>query len=180
MTRTDKYLMAVLVVICGITGMGCKQQRTPCLTSKAAPLTLETMHITYAGDTAFVDTALATAVFVALTNTRDTGLEYLQQQSVFNISLSPDTNYCRWLFTSDTSAGNRNFDTLTFFYRRDLQFLSNACGYTYFYSLDSVHVTHYSLLTPQFVIDSVSISNASVTNNANTTKNLRIYIHPDF
>jgi hypothetical protein len=59
--------------------------------------------------------------------------------------------------------------------------LSNSCGFAYFYTIDSVHTTHYSTSTllqkTQFSIDSVSIINNSVTNNASTTQ-LYLYIRP--
>ena len=175
MIRKDKYLLIAFMALCCIAWASCKQERAICLTPKTANFTVETMHITFAGDTAFVDTALASARFVNLPRV-DTLIS--SQASTFTISLSPDTPYCQWLFKSDTL--KTVYDTLTMFYKRNLQFLSNACGYTFFYNLDSVHCTHYSLQTPQFSIDSVHIVNPSVTNNANTTKNLRIYIHPDF
>jgi len=149
--------------------MACKQQRQICLTPKIASFTIESMHRSSV-DTLFSDTALLSAVFIPLTNASTTDSFIYSQASVFVISLSPVTDTCRWAFATDTT--NNVYDTLTFYYKRNLQFLSNACGYTYFYNLDSVHTTHRN-------IDSFHITNTSVTNNANT-KHLQIFIHPDF
>jgi len=60
-----------------------------------------------------------------------------------------------------------------FRYARNLQFVSNACGYAYNYVLSSVGTTTHN-------VDSVRITNANVTNNANTEKNLRVYFHPNY
>ena len=141
-----------------------------CLTPKIAILNIKTMHLTDSNSTVFADTGLPAAIFGAVTATGLTELIY-SRQSTFSISLSPVTNGCKWIFTPD-SAGSPLFDTLTFYYQRELQFLSNACGYTYFYNIDSVKTTHFN-------IDSVHITNTSVTNNVNT-KHLQIYIHPDY
>jgi Family of unknown function (DUF6452) len=167
--RTEKYLL-VAFVLCAMLWTACTQQRSPCLTPKIASFTIETMHLPIDTSTVFVDSALPSAVFTALTKTGKQETIF-PLESIFTISLSSDTGYCQWLFTTDSL--NTNFDTMTFFYKRDLQFLSNACGYTYFYTLDSVRAKG-------TMIDSVHITNTSVTNNANTTKNLQVFIHPDF
>lgn len=176
MIRNHKYLLVFLPIYC-LVWAACTQQRKPCLTPKIAGLTIESMHFTTDTSTVFVDTALVTAEFVPLTNSALVGLLF-PQGSAFTISLSPDTISCKWLFRTDTTIAT--FDTLTFYYKKQLQFLSNACGYTYFYVLDTVTTTHYSLQTPQYAIDSVHITNPGVTNNANATKNIQVFIHPDF
>jgi len=164
------YTFLLLAGLFGCALLACTQARQPCLTPRIASLIVETMHFPTDTATTTIDTSLPHAVFVAMpTNDSLRGTIY-PQQAVFTLSLSPDSTICRWEFTTDSF--KHNFDTLTFFYRRNLQFISNACGYTYFYSLDSVHTTH------DFV-DSVLVLNTSVTNNVNT-KHLKIFIHPDF
>jgi len=113
-----------------------------------------------------VDTALPAAVFSSVT---DHGVVQIlfPQQANFTISLSPLSDTCRYYFTTDSA--HQRVDTLDFYYQRSLDFISNACGFTYFYSLDSVHTSHLN-------IDTVRILNSSVTNNANITQ-LQIYIH---
>lgn len=170
MIKTNKYRPVGWALLCCIFWMACTQQRQPCLTPKTAILNVETMHLTSRTATSFTDTGLPHPVFVAVTDS-NLRLFFFPQQATFILSLSPVADTARWLLITDT-AGTHAFDTLTFHYQRDLQFLSNACGYTYFFNLDSVHTTHHN-------IDSLRIINTNVTNNVNT-KHLQIYIHPDF
>jgi hypothetical protein len=170
------YLPIMLLAMWCLGLVACTQQRAQCLIPTIASLNIEFMHL-IPNDTSFVDTAINAAVFVALTKKGEAMTVYRLQQSVFTISLSSDTDYCQWLFKPDTTSST--YDTLTFYYQRSLQFLSNACGFAYFYSLDSVHTTHWSLQLPnsyQYSIDSAYIINASVTNNVNI-KQLQVYIH---
>jgi Family of unknown function (DUF6452) len=166
MIRTVKYILLVAVVACWAA---CKQDRQICLTPKIAILNVETMHIPIPG-AAFADTAPPSPTFVGLTASAEEISNY-NRQSSFTLSLSPLVDTAQWLFRTDTASAIV-FDTLTFHYTRLLKFLSNACGYTYFYNLNYITTTHN-------IIDSVHITNTSVTNNANT-KHLQIYIHPDY
>ena len=172
MTNKSKYCTLVLVVLCCIGWAACTQERDPCYTPKTAGVNIEFIHlISDTSKTLVADTVLPGGVFIALT---DSGrIETIRglYSSLFTISLSPVANTCKWEVATDTLNTNL-YDTLTFYYKRNLQFLSNACGYTYFYSIDSVHTSHFN-------IDSVIISNASVTNNVNT-EHLKVYIHPDY
>ena len=170
MIRTNKYLPFIAFVLCGLW-VACTQTRDPCLTPKIASLNIEMIRLVSDTSTAFIDTALPAAIFIPLTkNGINTGTIY-PQQSNFTISLSPDDTVCKWLFTTDSLY---SFDTLTFYYQRNLQFISNACGFTYFYSIDTILVTHD--ISAPVIIDSFHIKNTSVTNNVNT-KHLQIYIH---
>jgi hypothetical protein len=128
------------------------------------------MHKTSDTATVFVDTALPAAFLVAFTDSGEKAIIYRNQTADFTISLSSVSNSCKWGFTTDTT-GN-HLDTLTFFYQRKVQFISNACSFAYFYTLDSVQTTRH-------MIDSLLITNTNVTNNVNTT-HLHIFIHPDF
>jgi hypothetical protein len=170
MTKQEKYRIAILIALCSVVWIACKQERQICLTPKIAILNIQTMHLATPGATTFSDTGLPHAVFAALTDSGTYATLY-QQQAAFTVSLSPVKDSCRWLMVPDTLS-TIHVDTLTFYYQRDLQFVSNACGYTYFYNLDSVHTTHSN-------IDSVHITSTSVTNNVNT-KHLQIYIHPNY
>ena len=174
MTDQLKYACCTALLLCALGWAACTQQRQPCLTPRIASLILQTVHYTTDTATTTNDTAIPAAGFTALPPSDTLRGFIYPTQSQFTLSLSPDTSSCRWTFTTDSTkyAGIYGTDTLTFFYRRNLQFLSNACGYTYFYTLDSVHTTH-------TIIDSLHILNTGVTNNVNT-KHIQIYIHPDY
>ncbi len=174
MIKVSKYFPAFLLLPALAFWVSCSQQRQLCLTPKTASLTMEMMHKANDTTTLFTDTALPSAVFIPLTdNPAKRNAFVYTRGSSFAVSLSPDTTMCMWLFATDTvSYQSKTIDTITFYYARQLQFLSNACGYTYFYTLDSVHTSH-------LMIDSLHIINTSVTNNVNT-KHLQVYIHPGF
>lgn len=149
----------------------CTQERQPCLTPKTASCYIEFVHFQNDTIKTPIDTALPYATFTAVTNNGLVGEVYTTATSIFTISLSPLTDTCTWLLKTDSTSLTN--DTFQLAYSRQLQFLSNACGYTYFYTLNSFHSTYHN-------IDSVFITNPSVTNNANATKQLKIYIHPNF
>lgn len=168
MTDLRKYPACIAAMIL-LWAASCTQTRQPCLTPKTASLILQTMHLPVDTSTIFIDTALTSAVFLPITTHSSSGIIYPLGSS-FTISLSPDSTICKWAFATDTPA--TVFDTFTFYYQRRLQFLSNACGYTDFYTLDSVHTTH-------TFIDSLHLINTNVTNNVNIT-HVQVFIHPDF
>ena len=163
----SKLLKDILVVVlCCVFAVSCTQERQPCLVPKTASLNLHCVHFLTDTNTTVLDTALPRAVFGSMTASGDKFVYYTTLSSGFTISLSPVADSCSWLMTTDSLL--QPFDTLNFHYQRKLQFLSNACGYTYFYSLSSVNTTHNN-------IDSVLITNPSVTNDVNT-KQLEIFI----
>lgn len=171
MTKKVPHLSLILLVLLpGTLWVSCTQERQPCLTPKIASFIIHTTHFPTDTSLTVADTAMPAAMLLALTNTGAKG-GYYPLQSSFTLSLSSVSDTCRWLFAPDTT-GTPAFDTLTFYYQRKLQFLSNACGYAYFYNLDTAFTTH-------TYIDSVTILNRSVNNNVNTT-HLQIYIHPDY
>jgi predicted nucleic-acid-binding Zn-ribbon protein len=169
MTKTLRYILSVCAVIGCIVWVSCKQERQVCLTPKIAILNLKTVHYADSAATTVSDSGLPAAIFAALTATGTQGLLY-NKQATFTISLSPLGETCQWIFTADTST--HVFDTITLYYERDLEFISNACGYTYFYNIDSVFTTHK-------IIDSIQVNNTSVTNNVNT-QHLQVFIHPNY
>jgi len=177
MISGKRYLIAILIAICG-TWTACTQQRQLCLTPTVASLNIASKHLITDTGTIFYDTVLPDAEFVPLNKNNGSAIVdsiIYPQASTFTISLSPASDTCRWLFRADTTGilpRDYAYDTLTFVYKRDLQFLSNACGYTDFYTLDTVLTSHTN-------IDSVHITNTSVTNDV-SAMHLQIYIHPDF
>jgi len=149
--------------------LACTQERGPCLTPKTASFNIVCVHLTTDTGTIPVDTTLPAAVFGAVTQGGNKLLVYAQSAK-FTISLASNADSCTWLFTTDSLY--HPFDTINFYYKRELQFLSNACGYAYFYNLDTFHITHHN-------IDSAHLLARSITNDINTTQ-FQIYIHPDF
>lgn len=176
MIRRNRRIILLLAVLSSLTWAACKESVTPaCQEPTTASLFMHCYH--YAVDTSTVatDTVLPYARLASLgAPVRYT--QYVAGSSVYSISLSPFADSCQWAIIADSTklvTGAEVFDTLTFRYQRQLNFLSNACGYTYFYTLDTVNTTRHN-------IDSVIITNTSVTLNANGTSQLAIYFHRDF
>jgi len=172
MTKPGKYLYIVLIALSVVGWLACTQTRQPCETPLTASLNIEMQHLPTDTATIFVDTVLPGAEFIPISHLPNKGPDtaIYPQGTNFTISLSPVDTMCQWAFTTDSS--HFGFDTMTFYYQRQVQFISNACGYVDFYNIDTVITTRHN-------IDSVHILNKSVTNNVNTT-HLQICIHPDY
>jgi len=174
MTKPGKYLFIILVALLVIGWLACTQARQPCETPLTASLNMEMEHLISVTDSTFVDTVLPGAEFIPITRipNRAPDTDIYPPGTLFTLSLSPIDTMCQWAFTTDSAKTGTTFDTFTFYYQRSLQFVSNSCGYTYFYNIDTVVSTHHN-------IDSIHILSKGVTNNVNTTQ-LQICIHPDY
>jgi hypothetical protein len=152
MIRTSVLLLFVFSFI------ACQTQRDPCLLPTDVNVRVKSLK--RATDSTYADSVLVNLNLAALDN--DT-IKYLYLGSKlvnnFFIRLSPKIDSCVYLLQPDSSLSV--IDTLRFFYGRRLQFLSNACGYTYFFTLDSIHFT-------KNTIDTILIVNHDVTTDANT------------
>ena len=112
------------------------------------------------------DTVMAKPVIGFVRN--DTAYRYAfssQPFSDFNMFLSTLSDSTSFFISPDSTLG---YDTLTFYYSRQRQFISNSCGFGYYFNIQSIRTTHN-------YIDSILIENTNVTNNA-STQNLRLYI----
>ncbi|MBS1772237.1 MAG: hypothetical protein JST82_05210 [Bacteroidetes bacterium] len=74
------------------------------------------------------------------------------------MQLSPQQDSLKWFISTDSTY--LGTDTITFFYNRNLTFLSRTCGYTYHYVIQGVKYTKYN-------IDSVVIKNGNIDGTAN-------------
>lgn len=177
MTNKPTYAFLTFTALWALLWAACTPERQTCLTPKMANMTVTSLHKAKDTSTIYTDTSLTNAVFIPLTPTgTKSGILFSGNQSNFSLSLSPADTISRWLFRTNNAGVDtavNKYDTITFTYARNLQFLSNACGFTYFFTLHSVHTSHY-------MIDSSGINNASVTNASNTPKHVQIYIHPGF
>ena len=157
-------LVAAFTVVGVAAGCEKIEERDPCL----QPRTVSLRGGAYrrAADTGFAvtDTTLR-FIFLAPIGAQ-TGFAFPSSRK-FSLFLSPLTDSCRYVLATDTSQNPALLDTLTFRYTRRTQFLSNACGYTYFFTLDTVLATSNRL-------DSVRTTSPDVTNDANV-EHLRIF-----
>ena len=143
-----------------------KEERDPCLQPRTTVLRARTIRHADTG-TATPDTLLPNPQLRPLTG----GLvQYyfggLKKQRLFTFSLSNITDSSRWVLRADSAVAVE--DTLTFYYQRQLHFLSNSCGYTNFYNLQGVTTTRHS-------IDSAKITRPDITTDANVENLLIIF-----
>ena len=141
----------------------CEQDRDPCLQPTSVPMrVIAKRPLT---DSMFVDSLLPDPVWLRIDTAL--GLVYPSNTSSFSLLLSPLTDSCSYALMPDSSAVN-SIDTLTFYYNRNLHFLSNACGFTYFFSLQRISTTTNN-------IDSVRIINSDVNLNASAPEHVQIF-----
>jgi hypothetical protein len=89
-----------------------------------------------------------------------------ERESVLPTPLNPNKDSMRYLILFDTAVSG-SADTLTFFYTSSVHFISNNCGYTNYFYIDSVHVTKH-------VLDSAAIFKREVTSDQ-STRNILLY-----
>jgi hypothetical protein len=100
--------------------------------------------------------------------------EILVQGEHRNANLRIPFNYSkdsiRYTFRTDSTS--TLFDTITFYYEPSVHFISNNCGYNYFFNIQKVaHTTH--------MIDSFAITNSSVSDDAQNV-NVQLYFKRQF
>ncbi len=161
MPRLSSFLPAACLF--GAMLAGCRKDalRDPCLqpTNVAMRVALKQVR-----DTLRTDTGLPAAVLVPIGG--QGALMFERGAVSLNLYLSPQGDSCRYLLTADSFATTP--DTLSFYYSRQIAFLSNACGFTTFFTLSGVSVTHNA-------IDSFRLPNPLVNNDANSPAHLLLY-----
>jgi hypothetical protein len=144
----------------------CTAERNPCLEPTLAKLNIG--YYQYKADTrTYIDSTLPNANIVSL-DIDSAKFWYWGSKGLnkFSLVLSPLRDTARW--TIQVDSGYSRLDTLAFIYERKLKFYSNACGYSYTYSLKEVLHTVNNL-------DSVIISDNEVTTKAGV-EHVKVYL----
>lgn len=177
MTKKDRNLFTVIIAvfISLLFTSSCSTERDPCLTPTTVYVRTGAYRVADTG-TAIIDTFMVNPIV----GTVDTHLvAYLAGPGInklYNvITLKPTQDSCSWFIQPDSLYPQRR-DTFTFYYQRQLKFISNACGYAYYYSLDRVKSTVHAFADSIHGIDSVVIANGNINGNGNI-ENLKIYLH---
>ena len=159
---TANCQLPIVFLLFAVLITSCEQGRNPCL----QPTTVYVRAHTYQrlADSTTTDTLLPNPRWIAI----DSGvaLTYGKKISRFTFPLSPLADSARYALQPDSAVAR--FDTMVFYYKKRLQFLSNSCGYTYFYSLENIKSTLH-------LIDSVKLQNDNVNNDVNTAEHVQIY-----
>lgn len=163
-----KYILAVALV--ALVFIACEPGEPQCYEPNNVSCNLNILrkHIDSDTDTvqgrivitnkaSYLDSFVITARAFLLNDTTNPIVISIENYNTFSVLLNPDTNHIRYKLQFDTTKDN--FDTLNIFYHSNLHFISNSCGYTYYFGIDSVQSTYNFL-------DSIYISNNAVTNSA--------------
>lgn len=172
MIKTGHKLLLTVITLYALGQAACDTERDPCLEPVTVALTMHTYRLADTG-TAIIDSSFANALLGPLDS--DKVIYQAKAIPAYRITLSPMADTCRWYLQPD-SAQSKKRDTLVFHYKRKLQFLSNACGYTYYYTVDNVRSTTRNFADTLHAIDSVRLNNGDVNGKADVT-HLKIYIH---
>lgn len=143
-----------LMIICSL--ISCKQDDI-CLLPQTIRMVGGFAYNT--SDTSYVlkDTFVENSYITFATDT-----QILKNASQFSIALSPVHDSTRVIFVPDsTQTLGIVADTIIFRHTAVNNFISIACGFNKFYTLQQVQYTHH-------FIDSVTINNNSVNDNVNT------------
>ncbi|WP_123985265.1 DUF6452 family protein [Taibaiella soli] len=176
MTKKDRSLFTGVIMLLLTLGLvACETQRDPCLTPTTVYVRAGAYRFADTG-TAVLDTFLLNPI-LGPADSPQKGYSAGQNVNKFynEITLNPTVDSCSWYFVPDSAYLDRR-DTITFYYYRQLKFISNACGYTYYYSINNVKSTRHGFADNIHAIDSVVLSSGTINGNANI-ENLKIYIH---
>jgi len=185
-----KRHFAILLLSLTLIASACTQQRQPCVEPILVALRFSTWSTHSVVDSGVIpptitrvsfDTLLPNAVLGTI-NAKTNTVYYFGTTDAFSLYLDPNKDTCTWFLSQDS--GKTVVDTITFYYTRKLQFLSNACGYTYYYNLTALPSTpnlvnnqqQSTFDTTKHRIDSIIFENQGVTNNVNQ-EHMKIFIH---
>lgn len=163
-------LSSTLLMLCGIVSVSLfiacnkEDERQPCNQPQTVTLRMHTYKLV---DTVATDTFLNFPRLIPLDAQLPVTFTSNSRTARLSLYLSSLNDSTRWLLQADST---RPFliDTLTFYYNRRLKFISNSCGYIYYYTLTNAK------RSSSLGKDSVNILNPEVTNDANV-EHVRLY-----
>lgn len=140
----------------------CSQDANTCL--QPIDVSLRIGAYKYA-DASHKDSLLPNPIVKVIGDSIKTWVQNQKNSSKFALTLNPKADSTKYTFQIDAS--NVSTDTIIFYYSRSLHFVSVACGYTYYFTINKVAATHHDL-------DSVAINNVSVNENA-TIEHVKLF-----
>lgn len=152
----------VLAVVALVAVVACSDETKVCDQASATD-----MRIRFKRDSAGItrDTIMPAVTLYALN--KDSIYRKQAVSSVF-LSLSPVADSSRFYLKIDTLLPNTAADTLTFRYTRRPHFISPGCGFSTFFSLDTVISTRHT-------IQSFIINQSEITSTLNDTAHITLY-----
>jgi hypothetical protein len=170
MNRFLKIVFALLLPVIAVLA-GCTQDRLPCLQPTIQHVLAGMYHASDSAGIITISSINLPSPEIGTIGAKNNQMLYYGLNSAghtYALGLSANADSCTYFIKPDTGSVSV-FDTLSFYYQPQLYFLSNACGYTYFYNLNHVTTTNHN-------IDSVILETNLVSTNVNV-EHLKIYFH---
>jgi hypothetical protein len=118
----------------------------------------------------FPDSLMNSPQMRIIGESKDVLIQGVRNDRSLRILFNYSKDSIRYTFRTDSTSSV--FDTITFYYEPSVHFISNNCGYNYFYNIKKVaHTTH--------MLDSFSITNSNVTDDAKS-ENVQLYFKRNF
>jgi hypothetical protein len=157
--KRGKYWAWYLAALLTGVFFACNTQRSPCMEPVSAQLNMHCYQHIDSNNT-YIDTLLPNVNMGAI-EIDSARYWYIgaKRSALFAIVLSPVMDTTHWIMQPDSAVAV--WDTLQFVYKRNLKFVSNACGYIYTYTLQQVSATHHC-------IDSVAVNDPEITTKASS------------
>ncbi|HRP89187.1 MAG TPA: DUF6452 family protein [Edaphocola sp.] len=169
------YRVVAIIIFLGLF-TSCNKEVQECYTPTNVPLivgfrvidTMVAVDSLNRPDTtvAFRDTALYFPVFQ--TKVKDTIYSFIgdRASTAMAVFLNPDTNFMQYILQPNQDIAI--FDTLNIRYEHKEHFISNDCGYTYFYDIKQIYGGGKRVL-----LDSFEVTNAEVSTSQK--RNISVY-----
>ena len=175
MTNGSAIRQALLACAACFLLAACEAGRDPCLQPQNVAVQLHFYQKAADTGSTFRDTLLPNMLLNPLDNPAVYTVNGVKNVAAYTIRLSPLDDVCRWYLQPDSARPDRR-DTITFAYQRKLHFISNACGYTYYFNLSDVRPSGRVLGDTIHSIDSIVIADREVNGDAGK-EHLKIYFH---
>lgn len=171
LSRFAKYVTVwVALLFMGLSFNACEKDTPDCfeptsVLSRLSFVIKDSIHVDTLIDSVYVDTSIVKFRDTLFKSPVMMSLNMPQNLMVYGSSMSnfmgfpfnPDSGRMVYALQYDTTRALR--DTLTYFYHSSVHFISNACGFTHFYHIDSVQTT-------RNLIDSFIVNEREVTDKA--------------
>ncbi|RYE20704.1 MAG: hypothetical protein EOP51_17295 [Sphingobacteriales bacterium] len=169
MTDIRRFYTLIAAVFISVCWLSCDRQKDPCLQPVRASLHIG-VYKTVESDTGIValDSLLPNVIVGVVDSPAYFMYAVKNVNKIDSVVLSPMKDSTS-IFIQADSARTSVFDkdTITFYYTRNLHFISNACGYTTYYTISDLKYTVNN-------IDSVKLINGNVSTDANI-EHVKIY-----
>lgn len=145
----------------------CEKEKPDCfepnlVLTRVAFIAKDSLHVDSVIDSVYVDTTIVryrdtffkSPALISIDMPKNVMVYGNQYNNYIGAPLNPDSGSIRYALLYDTTSTLS--DTLTYFYHSSIHFISNTCGFTHFFHIDSIHATRHQIDSVQLAIRDVS------------------------